>query len=171
MAGEAGAGRERDEPDGRRAGEHVGAGAEPAPPRPDQGGDPAAEAAEAHAEEPRLRRQLPGQARHAEGGAGEAEGGAPARGGEAGPRERQHAGGAGRAALQVRGPAELRPDCGAGPRPGPRPGPHRLRHRAPHARERGRDQRHHHRQDQDRRPVLVLEGGRERERWGQSPRG
>lgn len=129
--GEAGTGGKWNQPDRRRAGDDVSAGAEPAPTGPDEGGNPPAEAAAAHPEEPGLRRQLPGEARHPERRAGKAKGPAAAGGGQAGHGERQHEGGAGCSALQVRGPAELRQDCGPQPRYLSK-GTHGLRHRAPH---------------------------------------
>ena len=129
--GEAGAGGKWHQPDRRRAGNHVRAGAEPASTRPDKGRNPSAEAATAYPEEQRLRRELSGEARHPEGGAGEAKGSAAAGSGQAGHWECQHEGGAGRSAFKVRGPAELCQDCGPQPRH-QRKGAYGLRHRAPH---------------------------------------
>lgn len=85
--GEAWAGGEWHQPHRRGAGDHVSAGAEPAPPRALQRRDPATETTAAHPEEPGLRRQLPGEASHPEGGAGEAEGPAAAGGGQTGQWE------------------------------------------------------------------------------------
>lgn len=161
--GEAWAGWKWHQPHGRGAGDHVRAGAEPAPPGALQGRDPAAQTEETHPEEPRLRRQLPGQAGHPEGGAGEAEGAAAAGGGQTGQRERVHAHRTGRPEVQVRSLADLRQDCGAEPHSRGR-GEGRERwgrrgavvgHRPAHTGEGGDgDERHHDSQVKDGRAVL-----------------
>lgn len=121
---------------GQRAHVAVGAGAQPAPAGPLARGDPEAEAAAAHAEEPGLRRQLPGQAGVAAAGAGAAEDGAAGGGGAARRRERRHAQGDGGAVCAAHRPAEGRQGHAAGRGP---PGGHGTtpQHRLGH----------HHRQE------------------------
>ncbi len=109
-SGQEGAGWECPGAQWRWAGGHVGAGAQPAPARVDKGRHGPAEAAPAHAKEPRLCCQLPHQARLPERGAWTTKSRAATRSGQTGSWKRQHATGAGRASCQVRGPAVLRPD-------------------------------------------------------------
>ncbi|RVE59360.1 hypothetical protein OJAV_G00187640 [Oryzias javanicus] len=123
--------RERPVPVGQRAHVPVGAGAQPPPAGAVPRGDPEAEAAPPHPQEPGLRRQLPGQAGVPARGPGAAEDGAPARGGAARRRERRHAEGAGGPGRAAGRPAAVRQ--GAGGRRGQPAGhgaapQHRLRH-------------------------------------------
>lgn len=166
--GEAWAGREWHQPHRRRAGDHVSAGAQPAPSRALQRGDPAAQAAEAHLEEPGLRRQLSGEESHPEGGAREAEGPAAARGGQTSQWERIHACGAGCSKVQIWGVTDLRQDCGTKPCRGGRGEGWRRRrrgcvigHRSTHTREGGDgNERDHNSEVKDR--CTVLRAGRTR---------
>lgn len=123
--------RERAHPVRQRAHVPVSTRAQPPPAWPVPWGDPKAEAAASHPEEPGLRRQLPGQTGVPTRSLGAAENGAPERGGEARGRERRHeerAGGArstpGRAPEVRQGPGGRRgPPAGDGPAP-----QHRLSH-------------------------------------------
>lgn len=126
---QAGMWRERARPVGQRPHVPVGARAEPPPARPVTRRDPKAEAAPSHPEEPRLCRQLPGQAGVPARSPGAAENGAPEGGGEARGRERRHEERAGGARRATGGAPEVRQGPGGrrGPPAGYSPTPeHRL---------------------------------------------
>ena len=129
--GEEGVRGERSGAFGQRADVPVGAGAEPPPAGALPGGGAETEAEEAHAEEPGLRRQLPGEEGVPARSPGAAEARAAAGGGAAGGGERRHATGAGGPGRPPGRPAEVRPGTGAREResPGHRPpSQHRLCH-------------------------------------------
>lgn len=131
FAGQKGGGWECPSAQRWRVGGHVGARAQPAPARADQGRRCAVEAAATDPEKQGLCRQLPYQARHPEGGAGETKDRTAAGGGQTGPWECQHEVGAGCLTSQVWGPSVFCPDCD----------PRDLL-----ARQGGHHQCHHHRQ-------------------------